>query len=203
MVVTFKKVQQGASSLTFTTNDLNGDDKWFIKVGGEVHTNVVGSRIFAALGFDVDHTYYMGENKTTVVFSNKSRDNRVRTAGDLVKAVAQAFSINISDWISESGLVTQEMIDQDKRLKRFVNVPYVRFTEALMEAHPNAVKRLGPFPHDYLNNEGRRELRGSLFQILFRFSRNLLTNGSDMPFHGLGSLGNNGTTVYLGNSHIR
>ena len=49
---------------------LDLDNKWSLKWGDEVHTDILGSHIFAALGYDVDHPYYYGENKLTLVFDD-------------------------------------------------------------------------------------------------------------------------------------
>ena len=102
MVVVFDSVSDSGSSPKFSALDLDLDNKWSIKWGDEVHTEVVGSRLFSELGFDVDHPYYSGKDDLTVVFADPS--SGTKNAEDLVDQVKANFGINIRDWISRSGI---------------------------------------------------------------------------------------------------
>ena len=68
LYVIFDEPSLDGSSPKFKALDLNLDDEWSIKWGDEIHSDVVGSRLFAALGFDVDHPYIYKKEKLKVIF---------------------------------------------------------------------------------------------------------------------------------------
>ena len=70
MVVLFEELSNSGSAPKIRTLDLDFDNEWSLKWGDEVHTDVVGSRIFAALGYDVDHPYFFDKKGVTLVFDN-------------------------------------------------------------------------------------------------------------------------------------
>ena len=122
------------------------------------------SRIFAALGYDVDHPYYYGENKLTLVFNESSE---IPDASVLLERVFSTYAIDLSPFISEKGIVTLDMADSLERLRPFIGKPYVRFKKCGLEARPDRVKRIGSFLPEALGNEDRRELRGALLAHQF------------------------------------
>lgn len=159
MVVLFDKASLSGSSPKIDVLDLDLDNGWSVKWGDEVHTDIVGSRIFAELGYDVDHPYYFGPNRLTVVFDDA---NEIKNANDLKNKVKTVYGLDLAPFISASGTVSAEMVFVQEELKKYIGRQYVRFIECSMEARPDRVKRLGSFLPDLIGNSDRRELRGAL-----------------------------------------
>lgn len=165
MVVIFKGVSDSGSAPKIKTMDTNLDDEWSLKWGDEVHTDAVGSRIFAALGFDVDHPYYRDEDSITVVFPKQEglEQNHI----EMIKTIKQNFNIDISKYISKYGTVDNSDVRDNKNLAPYLGLKYVKFVECAIEGRPDRVKRLGPLMANKLFNRNRRELRGSLLAHLW------------------------------------
>jgi hypothetical protein len=165
MVLLFKSVSDSGSAPKIKTSDMNLDDEWSLKWGDELHTDAVGSRIFAGLGFDVDHPYYREKDSVTLVFpkSGEVETNHV----DMIKTVKKNFNINIERYISKSGIVDETDIRDNPNLKGFLGLNFVTFVECAIEGRPDRVKRLGPLMNNELFNRNRRELRGALLAHLW------------------------------------
>ena len=159
MVVLFKSSSLSGSAPKINTLDLDLDNQWTLKWGDEVHTDIVGSRIFASLGYDVDHPYFYGKDKLTLVFDEESNINN---SVDLVASLNEIYGINISSFISNFGIITKEMADSNKRLLPYIGKAYVRFLKCSIEARPDRVKRIGSFLPNDSENKDRLELKGSL-----------------------------------------
>ncbi|MES2556112.1 MAG: hypothetical protein V4604_08175 [Bacteroidota bacterium] len=164
MVVLFDKLGTDGSAPKIDAFDLDLDNDWTLKWGDEVHTDIAGSRIFAALGYDVDHPYYYGENKLTLVFNEASE---IPDASVLVERVLGTYDVDLSPFISEKGIVTTDMADSLEQLRPFIGKPYVRFKKCGLEARPDRVKRIGSFLPEALHNDERTELRGALLAHQF------------------------------------
>ena len=95
MVVLFKELSLSGSAPKIRTMDLDLDNEWSLKWGDEVHTDVVGSRIFAALGFDVDHPYFFEKDKLTLVFDEPLE---VNNAEELVQAIDRIYDIDFGSF---------------------------------------------------------------------------------------------------------
>ncbi len=159
MVVLFKSLSNGGSAPKINTLDLDLDSQWSLKWGDEVHTDVLGSRIFAALGFDVDHPYYYGKNDLTLVFEDYAS---VNSPEELQKALYAYYEVDITPFISNVGVVTSEMAKENKKLLSFVGKEYMQFIKCSIEARPDRVKRIGSFlPHDSINVD-RKPLKGAV-----------------------------------------
>ncbi|MEM8887093.1 MAG: hypothetical protein AAGD28_03830, partial [Bacteroidota bacterium] len=159
MVVLFKELSLSGSAPKIGTLDLDLDNEWSLKWGDEVHTDVVGSRIFAALGYDVDHPYFYGRDKLTLVFDEP---DEVNNAEELIQRLQEIYKVDIRPFISSYGRVDAAMAKGQKKLKPFIGKAYVRFVKCAIEARPDRVKRIGSFiPHTPLN-ENRKELKASL-----------------------------------------
>lgn len=164
MVVLFKDLSYSGSAPKINTYDLDLDNEWNLKWGDEVHTDVVGSRIFASLGFDVDHPYFYGKNKLTLVFEDHSE---IKNVNELASKIKTNYGIDISPFISSFGVITEEMTKSTKDLKNFVGQQYARFFKCAVEARPDRVKRLGSFlPYEEINAH-RKDLKGVLLAHLF------------------------------------
>ena len=123
------------------TIDSNLDDEWSVEWGDELHSAVVGSRIFAALGFDVDHPYYRKKNSVTVVFP-KHIALQSKNADEMQKSIKKIFNIDISAFISKVGIVTEKMATKNVELKPYIGLHFARFIECVVEGRPDRVKRL-------------------------------------------------------------
>lgn len=164
MVVLFDGPSLSGSAPKVDVLDLDLENKWVLKWGDEVHTDVAGSRIFAALGYDVDHPYFYGEERLTLVFD---RLTTVSNADELIAKIKEVYRIDVAPFISSYGLVSQEMVDSITRLQPFLNKPYVRFKNCSIEARPDRVKRIGAFILPQVDLTDRRELNGALLAHQF------------------------------------
>jgi hypothetical protein len=164
MVVLFDKLSTDGSAPKIDAFDLDLDNNWTLKWGDEVHTDIAGSRIFAALGYDVDHPYYYGENKLTLVFNESSE---IPDASVLVERILDIYGVDLMPFISEKGRVSADMADLLEQLRPFIGQPYMRFKKCGLEARPDRVKRIGSFLPEALGNEERRELRGAILAHQF------------------------------------
>ncbi len=164
MVVIFDAPCYSGSAPKVDVIDLDLDNNWSLKWGDEVHTDPVGSHIFAALGYDVDHPYYYGSDELTLVFDDL---NEIRNAEQLKSAIKNIYKIDLAPFISASGIITAEQATENNELQKFIGKSFMRFKECLLEARPDRVKRIGSFVPYLLSNENRRELRGSLLANAF------------------------------------
>jgi hypothetical protein len=164
MVVLFRGIPSGSSAPKIDALDLDLDNEWCVKWGDEVHSDIAGSRIFAALGYDVDHVYHYAKNKLTLVFDDYAP---LKTTAAFIKALNHAFSFSIQPWISEEGIISEKMVEDDTLLKPFIGREYLRFKECALEARPDRVKRLGSILPNHLGNAERVELRGALLAHAF------------------------------------
>lgn len=161
MVMIFDGFSPSGSAPKIKAKDSDLDNEWSIKWGDEIHSDVVGSRIFAALGFDVDHPYYRSANELTLIIPDDLSEKK------LIEEIWKNFKINISDYISQVGVVTKEMIDEIDELKPYENKKYIRFIECAIEGRPDRVKRLGPMVTKKFDFADNAELRASLLVHLW------------------------------------
>jgi hypothetical protein len=164
MVVLFDAPSFSGSAPKVETMDLDLDNKWSLKWGDEVHTDVVGSEIFATLGYDVDHPYFYGENKLTLVFDGT---REIKNAADLENKIFEIYKVRLKPFISSAGIITKEMADGVPDLQLYIGKQYVRFIKCVIEGRPDRVKRIGSFIPGEFGNENRRELRGALLAHAF------------------------------------
>lgn len=162
MVVVFDKTGTDGSAPKCETWAIGYDDAWVIKWGDEIHTDIAGSRLFAALGFDVDHPYFFGKEKVFVVFNEWSS---LPGAEEMLTAVSKQYGVDIRPYVSSMGKLTSEIIGNNKDLKKFESKMYVTFIKCSMEARPDRVKRIGSFLPDEMHDVS--ELRESLLAHAF------------------------------------
>lgn len=188
MVVLFDKPSLDGSAPKIKALDLDLDNAWSIKWGDELHTDVLGSRIFAAFGYDVDHPYIFGKDKVTVVFPENGEYTK---AQDLIKIIQSQYKVNLTRFISKYGIITQEMVETNNKLKDFKGQNYVTFNKCVLEARSDRVKRVGHMATGALLNGHRRELRGST--LLHMWIGNWDTREENTML----------TTVHMGNHKYR
>lgn len=159
LVILFDQLSTDGSAPKIDAMDPDLDNGWTLKWGDEVHTDVVGSRIFAALGYDTDHPYYYGKEELTLIFPDTGT---VLNSEDLIARIQMIYDLNLKPFVASSGRVNDTMIAEHKGLASFRGMTFVRFTECAVEARPDRVKRLGSFLPESLNNDDRKALRASL-----------------------------------------
>lgn len=164
MVVIFDDLSRGGSAPKIETLDLDLDNEWLVKWGDELHSDIVGSRIFAAIGYDVDHPYYYAKDKLTLIFDGSTSISNWEQLKDSVYLI---YDIDVSLYYSNSGKVTSGMVAKNKRLTPYLGQEYVQFLKCGLEARPDRVKRLGSFLPNEFDNDSRVELRGALLLHAF------------------------------------
>jgi hypothetical protein len=163
MVVLADQFTKGGSAPKFEVRDVDLENKWVIKWGDEVHTDIFCSRMFASLGYDVDHPYYYSENLILVF----DEIGCVKTPKELIDSIRIKFGVSMDSFIKCGGIITKEMAEAQSTLSPFIGKQYLKFTECSLEARPDRVKRLGSFMPYAMNNISRQELRGSLLAHIY------------------------------------
>lgn len=161
MIVLFKELSLDGSAPKIKTRDLDLDNEWTLKWGDEVHTDVVGSRIFAALGYDVDHPYHYQKEHLTLVFDSPTNQS-VTSKSELVEQILKIYGVDLNPFIYNFGTIDDLMIQKNKKLQDFKGKAYVQFIKCAIEARPDRVKRLGSFLPNQLANKYNSELRGAV-----------------------------------------
>mgnify|MGYP000001542362 CR=1 FL=1 len=161
-IVLLDSCSKNGSIPKFNVHDLVKNDEWIIKWGDEIHTEIFASHMFAALGYNVDYSYY-SKNLTLILTSN----SEVKSAKELIKLLKSIYGIDISRYIQLEGIVSNEMVLNNGQLKPYLGNNFVIFSECLLEARPNQLKRIGSFLPLALDNETRTELKASLLAHQF------------------------------------
>lgn len=164
MIVVFKKLSYSGSAPKIRTYDLDLDNEWSLKWGDEVHTDVAASRIFASVGYDVDHPYCYKSGKLMLIFD---RNNSINNWEQLKDSIQYIYNINLTPFLLKKGVVSEEMCLINDNLSPYLGKEYVKFIKCGLEARPDRVKRLGSFLPNKLYNHKRLELRGSLLLHAF------------------------------------
>lgn len=164
MVILFDGFSYSGSAPKIKGLDLDYDNEWSLKWGDEVHTDVLGSRIFSALGYDVDHPYFYGKDELTLVFP---ANQTVKNADQMVDSLFLIYGIDIRPFITKAGIIDAEMAKDLDRLSPYVGLNYVRFLKCAIEGRPDRVKRIGSILPNDLKNENRRPLRAALLAHAF------------------------------------
>lgn len=159
LVVLFKELSYSGSAPKIRTLDTDYDNEWSLKWGDEVHSDVVGSRIFSALGYDTDHPYFYGQDQLILVFESSRTILNTKMLTDSLKHI---YNFDLGPFISKTGSIDSFMIQKNKALKPYMHHTYVTFVKCAVEARPDRVKRLGSFCPNQFNNPKRKELRGAL-----------------------------------------
>ncbi len=150
-VFNFKSVKKSDTKAKFKVVEILPNGKkvtWKLKLGREVNSEYVSSRIFDLVGFYTDRYYYVKSPK--VYFKDEEH-----------------WRSTVQEWISfydtedqiPSNFVKEQGIDERGY--------YVVFFEGLLESLPENVKRVGPFHLSYMGNWDRREVRAQLLLNAF------------------------------------
>lgn len=161
-IVLLDSCSKNGSTPKFNVRDLVKNDEWIIKWGDEIHTEIFASHMFAALGYNVDFSYY-SKNLTLILTSN----SEVKSVKELIDLLKSIYGIDISRYIQLEGIVSNEMILNNSNLKPYFGNNFIVFSECLLEARPNQLKRIGSFIPLELDNETRAELKASLLAHQF------------------------------------
>lgn len=159
MLVVFKDLSRDGSAPKIKTWDLDFDNGWTLKWGDEVHTDVVGSRLFAALGFDVDHPYFYPENKLTLILDSAGS---IQNWQQLHDSICEIYKVDLTPFLSEEKTISMEMAQMNERLTPFIGQTVITFKECSIEARPDRVKRLGSFIPNDDTIAGKMALKRSL-----------------------------------------
>ena len=125
----------------------------------EINTDVVASRLFASLGFDVDHPYCYLNGKLMLIFDETSS---ITSWDQLKDSILNIYNIDLDPFFLESGTIDMKTVANNDNLSDYIGNQYVRFIKCGIEARPDRVKRLGTFLPNMLYNSKRLELRGVL-----------------------------------------
>jgi hypothetical protein len=165
MFILFDAVSDSGSAPKIKAIDIkDAENEWSLKWGDELHSDVVGSRIFAALGFDIDHPYYYGKNEVYLILPKNSS---VNSGKELQQQVLKQFKIDISKFILDEGTIGEDELALNKHLKPLIGLKYIRFIECALEARPDRVKRIGSIVPKQLQHPNRPELRAAILAHLF------------------------------------
>jgi len=159
MVVLFDALGNDGSAPKIKTMDTDLDNGWTLKWGDEVHTDVVGSRLFAALGYDVDHPYFYGENELILVLDSAKG---IGTWTALRDSIYLQYQVDLTPFFLYESVVNDSLVNRMPKLAPYLGASYLTFRECAIEARPDRVKRLGSFLPDDLMNENVFELRAAL-----------------------------------------
>jgi len=166
--------------------DLDLDNEWSIKWGDEIHSDVVGSRLFSALGFDIDHPYFYKGDELKLIIPQMTIYN---SKEKLVEKMLEVYKIDIRHFIKGQGVISDSDIKENSSLIPMKGLPYITFKGSLVEGRPDRVKRLGGFLDQ--TSASRRELRGALLANLW------IDNWDTKKENTLL------TTIHLGKHHYR
>lgn len=166
MVVLAKDFSNSGSGAKIEVFDLDLDNEWILKWGDEVHSDVFSSRLFASMGYDVDHPYHYAEN-LFLVFDDTTR---IHSPERMYDSLIIQYGIDIRPFVFESGIIGDQQILLNKKLEPFKGKSYLRFVDCALEARPDRVKRLGSIVPNDLNNDQRLELKAAI--LLHQFIGN-------------------------------
>lgn len=186
MVVIFDKFSHDGSAPKVKTMDTDLDNAWSLKWGDEVHSDVVGSRLFAALGFDVDHPYYFGERELYLILDSTAGAG---TWEHLRDSILEIYDVDLTPFFLSEGIIDTALARQHRKFAPYVGHHYVTFRECALEGRPDRVKRLGSFSPWEMGNADRTELKGALLAHVWidnwdvREQNTLLTTVHDGNYH--------------------
>jgi hypothetical protein len=154
------KLEGKGSVAKVHADDLRNGERWLIKWGDEIHSDPVASRIFASLGFNVDFPFHRGAGELRLLLGRQGKQKR--TVRQLVNFIYNSYKINLSPFIRQVRVVTDEMIRVEPLLRGREGETYLTFTGLALEPRPSSETRLGPFMPDLAQNRTKRSVRGAL-----------------------------------------
>ena len=159
LVILFKEFSYSGSAPKIKTYDLDLDNEWMLKWGDEVHTDIAGSRLFACLGFDVDHPYFYSKEKLTLIFDPEISSI---TSAQLKDSLTKIYGFDLSPFIYSEGIVSNKMVIAQPALAPFLGREFLQFKKCAVEARPDRVKRIGPLDLEDAYQANHKELRGAV-----------------------------------------
>lgn len=159
LVILFKEFSYTGSAPKIKTYDLDLDNEWMLKWGDEVHTDIAGSRLFACLGYDVDHPYFYSKEKLTLIFDPEISSI---TSAQLKDSLTKIYRFDLAPFIYSEGIVSDKMVNSQPNLAPFLGREFLQFKKCAVEARPDRVKRIGPLDLEDVYQANRKELRGAL-----------------------------------------
>jgi hypothetical protein len=146
--------------------DLSEGNRWLLKWGDEVHSDVVASRLFAALGYNTDYPYFSKSGEINLILG-KTDNKKKRSVSHLVKFIYNGYQINLSPFIKSVGRIDRKMIAANPELAPFRGQHFVSFKSSALEARPKDELRLGGMLSGDPQNLNRRELKGAILALLW------------------------------------
>lgn len=158
-MILFKEFSYSGSAPKIKTYDLDLDNEWMLKWGDEVHTDIAGSRLFACLGYDVDHPYFYSKEKLTLIFDPEISSI---TSAQLKDSLTKIYGFDLSPFIYAEGIVSNKMVNAQPTLAPFLGREFLQFKKCAVEARPDRVKRIGPLDLEDVYQANRKEIRGAI-----------------------------------------
>ena len=159
MIILYDELGNDGSAPKIKAKDCDLDNEWSLKWGDEVHTDVVCSRLFAALGYDVDHPYFFGKGELILVLDSTSD---VTCWNDLRDSIWSIYKVDLTPFFDFESRIGEDDVRVESKLKPYIGQKIVMFKECAIEGRPDRVKRLGSFLPEDLGNASRPELKGAL-----------------------------------------
>lgn len=163
-IVLFDGFNIGGSIPKIKTLDTDLDNEWLLKWGDEIHSDLAASRIFASLGYDVDHPYIYFDTLLTLVFDSTKT---ISSFNELRDSILFQYQVDIQVFLAHSGKVDPQMVLNNSKFAPYLGKNYVQFYKCGLEARPDRVKRIGSFLPSACGNENRLELKASLLAHAF------------------------------------
>lgn len=164
-VVRIGDLENKGSTAKVHVTDLQTNQRWLLKWGDEVHTDPVASRIFASLGFNTDLPTYYGPNELTILLGKT--ETEFRTPEKLVHFMYNSYGINLSPFITKSGVVSQEMVRENPSLQGFEGESFINCTGNAVEPRSDSEVRLGSIMSDRPEQLAQPEVQGALLAHLW------------------------------------
>lgn len=174
----YKGLKSSATSPKITAKDRYGN-KWKVKWGDEVHTDVAATRLYIDLGGTyTDQKFYSGTGELILVLDPPTKNGKdsVKTfyqlADKLLKSTYKFHAYRYllpkpvlkdsNGKILGTGKVDKTMIERESIDKKYLGSYYVKFKECQLSFYNPAIKRLGGIALSKLGAENDRVARSSL-----------------------------------------
>ncbi len=174
-VLFFKKIKSSATSAKIEVKDAYGQ-KWKIKWGEEVQSEIVTNRLYANLGAKFSDLVYsdtFGEKNLILVLDEKDDScDSVASVANLKQCLLNSvYQFNLSGYIADSGKIDQKFISRNKeqfshvskeKIDEIIGRTYVTFVESSinLQVETKNVLRLGAVPFSLAKSIENRVKRG-------------------------------------------
>lgn len=174
-VLFFKKIKASATSAKVEAKDAYGQ-KWKIKWGEEVQSEIVTNRLYTNLGgkfSDLVYSDTFGEKNLILVLEDKEDGcDSVASVATLKQCLLDSvYQFNLSGYIADTGKIDQKFIERNKeqfshlsaeQLQKTMGRTYVTFFESSvnLQVETKNVLRLGATPFSLAKAVENRVKRG-------------------------------------------